>query len=272
MGGKTSPSVTSGGVGISREVTSIGGVSVTAGVSVDISPIDLGVNYDPSQNSVSVAAGAEIPGGLLGVSGGVTIDLDTGEVTGGQVGVEGLGLGVNISNSKDGGLGIGVSIQIPFTPIEFELGFGFPSRKKEPIAAPSPTATDSPKPFPPGALPTSGGNTGCTVVVAREYKRWQFYQGKAILASHWTSDGNFRKSEQKYISYSYSYRYIALYRDPPSNEPLPSGFVPDFFPNWQQYSKVDSFTHGGLYGASGKEDEVYKDINNACNYYYADSF
>jgi hypothetical protein len=53
---------------------------------------------------------------------------------------------------------------------------------------------------------------------------------------------------------------------------LPSGFVPDFFPNWQQYSKVDSFTHGGLYGASGKEDEVYKDINNACNYYYADSF
>ena len=45
MGRKSQPSVTSGGVGISEEITNIGGVSVTGGVSVDISPIDLGITY-----------------------------------------------------------------------------------------------------------------------------------------------------------------------------------------------------------------------------------
>src|SRR5919202_156816 len=84
VGGKASPSITSGGIGVSTEVANIGGVSVTGGVSVDISPIDLGINYDPAENSLGIAGGAEIPGGLFGVSGGVTIDLNTGEVTGGR--------------------------------------------------------------------------------------------------------------------------------------------------------------------------------------------
>jgi len=146
MGRKSEPSVTSGGLGVSTEVTNIGGVTVTGGVSIDISPINLGINYDPAENAVSVAGGAEIPGGLLGVSGGLTVDLDTGEVTGGSVGAEGLGLGVNISASKDGGLGIEVTVQIPFSPIELSLGFGFPPKGKEPTPTPTPTPTPAPIP------------------------------------------------------------------------------------------------------------------------------
>jgi hypothetical protein len=148
LGRKTEPSITSGGVGISTEVANIGGLSVTGGVSVDISPIDLGINYDPAENSVSIAAGAEVPGGLLGVSGGVTVDLDTGEIIGGAAGVEVAGLGVNVSNSKKGGLGVSITVQIPFTPIELELGFGFPSEEEE-----EKTPTSKPKPPPSGNNP-----------------------------------------------------------------------------------------------------------------------
>jgi hypothetical protein len=138
--GKTSPSVTSGGIGVSTEVTNVGGLTVTGGVSVDISPIDLGINYDPSENSLGIAGGAQIPGGLLGASAGITINLDTGEVIGGQVGGEALGLGVNISASKDGGLGVEFTVQIPFTPIEISLGFGY-----SPEETPTPTPTPTPK-------------------------------------------------------------------------------------------------------------------------------
>jgi hypothetical protein len=147
--GKTSPSVTSGGIGVSTEVTNIGGLTVTGGVSVDISPIDLGINYDPSENSLGIAGGAQIPGGLLGASGGITVDLDTGEVIGGQIGGEALGLGVNISASKDGGLGVEFTVQIPFTPIEISLGFGLPPKGKEPIPEPIPELPEFPPPMPP---------------------------------------------------------------------------------------------------------------------------
>jgi hypothetical protein len=139
---------------------------VTGGVSVDISPIQLGINYDPSENSVSVASGAEIPGGLLGVSGGVTIDLDTGEITGGSVGGEALGLGVNVSSSKDGGLGVEFTVQIPFTPIELELGFGFPPKEPTPAPAPSPsTNTNWEKPN----LPTGDPNKFCTIIFVGQF-------------------------------------------------------------------------------------------------------
>lgn len=140
MGGKPSPSLTSGKIGVTQEVTNIGGVSVTGGVSVEISPLNLGVNFDPSENSVSIAAGGETPGGLLGIGGSATIDLDTGEVTGGSIGGEALGLGVNISSSKDGGLGIELTLQIPFTPVELSLGLQFSSKKprRSPSIPPAP--------------------------------------------------------------------------------------------------------------------------------------
>jgi hypothetical protein len=153
MGRKSEPSVTSGELGVNTEIINIGGVSVTGGVSVDISPIDLGVNYDPAENSLGIAGSAQIPGGVLGVAGGVTIDLDTGEVTGGKIGAEVLGFGVTVSNSKDGGLGVSVSFQIPFTPIEIELGFSPRREKKE--EKPRSTIPGGPSDPNPNNLPTS---------------------------------------------------------------------------------------------------------------------
>jgi hypothetical protein len=47
MGRKTQPSATSGGIGITQEVTSIAGVSVSAGVNVDITPVDFGITVNP---------------------------------------------------------------------------------------------------------------------------------------------------------------------------------------------------------------------------------
>ena len=165
MGGKTTPSVTSGGLGVTREITNVGGLSISGGVSVDISPIDLGINYDSSENSIGIAAGAEIPGGLLGVSGGVTIDLNTGEVTGGSIGGEALGLGVTISNSKEGGVGVGISLQIPFTPIEieFELGFGLSPKEPTPTPTPTPTSTTPRADWTKPQLPPGDSSKYCNV-------------------------------------------------------------------------------------------------------------
>jgi hypothetical protein len=39
MGRKSEPSVTSGGIGVTQEITNVGGMSVTGGVSVDISAL-----------------------------------------------------------------------------------------------------------------------------------------------------------------------------------------------------------------------------------------
>ncbi|TAF25498.1 MAG: hypothetical protein EAZ69_29955 [Oscillatoriales cyanobacterium] len=71
---------------------------------------------DPSKSSISIGAGAEIPGGILGVSGGVTINTSTGQIEGGSIGGEVAGVGINISKSSEG-VGVGISLQIPFTPI-----------------------------------------------------------------------------------------------------------------------------------------------------------
>ena len=141
MGQKSQPSVTSGGIGVTQEITNIGGLSVTGGVSVDIFPLNFGISADPSEGSISVGGGAEIPGGILGISGGVTIDTNTGEIIGGSIGGEVGGIGINVSNSKEGGLGVEITVQIPGTPIEISLGFGFPPKKKEePTPPPSTTA------------------------------------------------------------------------------------------------------------------------------------
>ncbi|WP_445173784.1 hypothetical protein [Microcoleus sp.] len=136
MGRKSEPSITSGGIGITQEVANVNGLSVTGGVNVDITPLDFGISVNPSEGTISVAGGAEIPGGILGVSGGLIIDTNTGEVIGGSIGGEIGGLGINVSNSKEGGIGIEFTVQIPGTPIELILGFGF-SPKKPIIISPS---------------------------------------------------------------------------------------------------------------------------------------
>jgi len=148
MGQKSQPSITSGGIGVTQEVTSIGGMSVTGGVSVDIAPLNFGITANPSEGFISVAGGAEVPGGLIGISGGVTIDTNTGEIIGGSIGGEVGGLGINVSNSQKGGLGIEFTLQIPGTPIEISLGFGFPP-PEEPTPTPTPTPTPNLPTVPP---------------------------------------------------------------------------------------------------------------------------
>lgn len=105
MGRKSQPSITSGGLGITQEVTTVGGISVNAGVSADISPLDFGININPSEGTANFTAGAEIPGGILGIGGGVTVNTNTGEVIGGVIGAEVAGFGINVSGSE-GGLGV----------------------------------------------------------------------------------------------------------------------------------------------------------------------
>jgi hypothetical protein len=131
MGRKSEPSVTSGGIGITQEVTQIGGVGVSLGVSVEVTPLNFGISANPSEGTIGVAGGAEVPGGLLGISGGLVVDTATGEIIGGSIGGEVGGLGINISNSKKGGLGIEFTVQIPGSPIEFSLGLGFPPEKSQ---------------------------------------------------------------------------------------------------------------------------------------------
>ena len=192
MGGKTTPSVTSGGIGVTREITNIGGLSVTGGVNVDISPLDLGISYDSSENSLGIAGGAEIPGGILGASGGVTIDLNTGQVTGGSVGAEALGIGINISNSKEGGIGVGITLQIPFTPIEFEIGFGFSPKKSKP----SPTPTPAPSPTP--APASDSQNCGAF--------KWQLCRF-AIMEESFTGLGTYRFNDGCSATETYAKKY-----------------------------------------------------------------
>jgi len=137
-GRKSEVSNTSGGIGITQEVGKVNGVGVSLGVGVDVTPLDFGISANPAEGTISVAAGGGVPGGLLGVSGGVTIDTKTGQIVGGSIGGEVGGLGINISNSEKGGLGVEFTLQIPGTPIEFSLGLGFP--KKEPSFGSKPPA------------------------------------------------------------------------------------------------------------------------------------
>jgi hypothetical protein len=41
-------------------------MSVSGGGNIDITPVDFGINVEPSEGTVAIAGGAEIPGGLLG--------------------------------------------------------------------------------------------------------------------------------------------------------------------------------------------------------------
>ena len=204
MGQKSQPSITSGGIGITQEVGNVGGMSVSAGANIDITPIDFGINVNPSEGTVSIATGAEIPGGLLGISGGIEIDTNTGQVIGGSLGGEIGGLGINVSNSQKGGLGIEFTVQIPGTPIELSLGFGFPKPKN-----------NEPPTFPETPRPGVGSPAADVLPLLNDkcyYYVIAFGHGAAILqvwdkplkqvGNHpyypgglWTSDGNVIKRE-----------------------------------------------------------------------------
>jgi hypothetical protein len=283
MGRKAQPSLTSGEIGVTQEVANIGGLSVIVGGNIDISPIDFGININPSEGTLAIATGAEIPGGLIGLSGGIEINTNTGQVIGGSVGAEALGLGINVSNSSKGGLGIEFTVQIPGTPIELSLGFGFPPPKPTPTPTPTPSpsssptpssggAVENPSPFPPGSLPTSGGSQSCAVIVVRKYKEWGQYLGRVVTFFHSESKGLAQKDNRGFLRISGSFYTVRNWSEDKGEEPLPapSDFA-NLVPPWQRGTLVDSFSYGGFYGASGSEGQVYKDINTFNQIFFTDS-
>jgi len=274
VGRKAQTSITAGGIGVTQEVTNIGGMSVSLGGNVDLTPIDFGINVDATQQTVSIATGAEIPGGLLGVSGGIEIDLNTGEVIGGSIGGEVGGLGINLSNSKKGGLGVEFTLQLPGTPIELSLGFGF---APNPPKAPSPGSPGSPgsptpsplipsppsAPFPP--LPLSPGNGGsgyCTVVVARNYSLWgiNIRTGETEYYSYQFASGNVERGSDN-RRFTISGRYGGgTYRKGQEPQTTTTSYS-DVSPNWRDGNIYYFFGYGGLFGISGGESTIYGVIN-----------
>jgi hypothetical protein len=154
LGQKTQTSASSGGIGLTQEVGQVGGMSVTGGISVDVSPIELDISAtvdpsDPNNNSVSIAGSAEVPGGLIGIGGGVKINTNTGQIIGGSISGEIGGFGVEVAGDEKG-LGLTLSYQIPFTPVTISIGIG-PASGKSPTPTPTPSPTPNPS-LPPGAL------------------------------------------------------------------------------------------------------------------------
>jgi hypothetical protein len=271
MGRKTQPSVSTGGIGVTQEVGNIGGLTVTGGVSVEVSPIGISISgdpsyEDPSKASISVAGSAELPGGLLGIGGGVTVNTSTGEIIGGSIGGEIGGLGINLS-SNEGNVGVEFTLQIPFTPVELSLGLEFP-KKKEPSVDISIPSAPPPGPFPPPALPsTGGGNSACTVIVAIQDNVWVVWDGGRYEYSFFAAIGSVQKTDNSFTQISTFYTYVSdsypdVYTSP----------VETFFPNWVQtrfpydmFTFHQSYISTSIVGISGQESEVYKALNERCH-------
>jgi hypothetical protein len=236
-GRKSEPSLTSGGIGITQEVTNVGGMSVSVGGNIDITPVDFGITID-SEGTVSIATGAEIPGGLLGVSGGIEIDLNTGEVIGGSIGGEVGGLGINLSNSKKGGLGIEFTLQIPGTPIELSVGFGFPPKKPTPSPTPAPSTPSNP--FNPENLQTSFDcpNGSWEVGV---YAHVNFRPRLFLF------DEGFERAHERYVQNSYN--PFALSEPPSIMEQHIAGANARWGGNWatEEYESEKQYINAGVW-------------------------
>ena len=273
MGRKSEPSITSGGIGLKQEVTNIGGMSVSGGIEVDLTPVDFGVNYNASERTVSIATGAEIPGGLLGVSGGIEIDLNTGQVIGGSIGGEVGGLGINVSNSQKGGLGIEFTLQIPGTPIELSIGFGFPPKDPELTLTPG---SDTPISWEKPIFPTGDPSKFCTIVVAFSIRRIGI-DSNGNLDFHYEDIGtgtydlekNHATGQQKIVN---NYPY-------PIQSPDTAYYVGGFSSNtsfsYPSYPGVngisltadDGYQVGLLYRYYGRQDRLYNFLNSSEVYY-----
>jgi hypothetical protein len=262
MGRKAQPSVTSGGIGITQEVTNIAGVSVSAGANVDITPLDFGISVSPSEGTLSISTGAEIPGGILGISGGIEVDMNTGQVIGGSVGGEVLGLGINVSNSAKGGLGIEFTVQIPGTPIELSLGFGFSPETK--TASPSPTPTNWEKPI----LPMGDANTYCSVIISLSRRNTFYYDDGTIFSTESIATGSYNpKTGQAESSLSYK-----ITKTPPGESTISYGTDTGSIGRWLESREFPGIelgafltsrgvVSGDLLGVSGSEQKINNFLN-----------
>lgn len=102
-----------GGIEFSREyeVSEDLGVEVSAEFDWGVTDLDVKKGLD----DLAISGEVGLPGDLLGVGGGIIIDLETGEIEGGEVSVEAGGAEVELSISDDG-CKVGLSVSY--------LGFG----------------------------------------------------------------------------------------------------------------------------------------------------
>jgi hypothetical protein len=275
MGRKAQPSVTSGGIGITQEVTNIAGVSVSAGANVDITPVDFGISVNPSEGTVSVSTGAEVPGGLIGISGGIEVNTNTGQIIGGSIGGEALGLGINVSNSSEGGLGVEFTVQIPGTPIELSLGFGFPPEPKTPSPSPGsgtsvPSFPPPPGPFPEpplSPLPLTGDNTSCTIVVSLS-RKLRYLENNGYEENYFTkTNGSAKRIDGGSLEVTASGFYTSAsstgkfetFSYPPITSIL----------GWRIMDSGVALADniGGIVGVSGPQSIVHKYINGSYHFY-----
>lgn len=98
-----------GGIGIGREYELSDSDSLEFSAEFDWSIIDVDISKTAEGTGVSGEVG--LPGDLLGIGAGVSIDLATGEISGGEISAEVGTVGVSVGVSSDGcEVSVGISI------------------------------------------------------------------------------------------------------------------------------------------------------------------
>ena len=90
----------SSGLGLSIGLGTVGDIEIKGIVDVDISPLSGDINYDASENDLSVDGEIGLPGNTVSIGGGVTVDLDTGSISGGSASLGFGGGEVEVSISE----------------------------------------------------------------------------------------------------------------------------------------------------------------------------
>ena len=88
-----------GSVEASIEVAWQGNGELYLVAGVDLSPVDIGVGYNPQAGELQLGGEVGIPGDLLSLGGGFVVDTHTGEITGvsGSLGVAGVEIELEVS-------------------------------------------------------------------------------------------------------------------------------------------------------------------------------
>ncbi|NEP38560.1 MAG: hypothetical protein F6K35_04540 [Okeania sp. SIO2H7] len=160
---------------VEAEVTLIddGNVQVKAVAGIDVSPATLDVNYDSVTGELAVAGQVGLPGDLAGLTGGITIDTDTGELTAITGGLAALGVGIEVE------VGVGSKScrkAITFTFLEIGLVFIDDSCKREDEDKEDEGDEPEPEPEPEENYPPPGdrippGYTGPLCRIVRTYTK-----------------------------------------------------------------------------------------------------
>ena len=131
-------------------------VSLVAEIDIPIPKADAGVVV--VGDTLTVGAEVEMPADSAGISLGIDIDLQTGEITGGELGMEYAGFGVEISKH-----GKCTAIQITYKGVGFSFEQCEKDDEEEP-PPPTPEPTPEPNPRPPFNPHIPSGNYDCAVL------------------------------------------------------------------------------------------------------------